>query len=68
MFSYVGLIEHPYYAVTGEDGTFTIKNVPPGKYTVEAVHRKTHPSGKGISQPVEVSASGGTADFAIELK
>ena len=55
-------------ATTAADGTFTIKNVPPGKYTVEAVHRKTHPNGKGISQEVTVGPDGGKADFTVELK
>ena len=68
MFSYVSVLEHPYYAVTAKDGTFTIKNVPAGKYTVEAVHRKTHPNGKGISKEVTVGADGAKADFVIELK
>jgi hypothetical protein len=68
MFAYAGVANHPYFAVTGKDGTFTLKNVPPGKYTLEAVHRKTHPSGKGVPQEVTVGADGVKADFVIELK
>jgi hypothetical protein len=68
MYSYVSVVDHPFYAVTGKDGTFTIKNVPPGKYTVEAVHRKTHPNGKGISQEVNVGGDGAKVDFVVELK
>jgi len=30
--------EHPWFAITGPDGTFRIPDVPPGKYTVEAIH------------------------------
>jgi hypothetical protein len=30
------VFSHPYFAVTGQDGTFTIKNVPPGKYRLVA--------------------------------
>jgi len=40
MRSYVGVSPHPFFAVTGEDGTFTLKGVPPGTYTIEAVHEK----------------------------
>ena len=40
MRSYIGVIGHPFFAVTGEDGTFTIKGLPPGSYTVQAWHEK----------------------------
>jgi len=40
MTAYVGVLPHPYFATTGEDGTFAIKNLPPGKYTLEAWHEK----------------------------
>jgi Carboxypeptidase regulatory-like domain len=68
MFAYVAVTEHPFFAVTDKDGNFTIKNVPPGKYVVEAVHRKTHANYKGVSQEVTVAADGAKADFVIELK
>lgn len=38
MSSYIGVVEHPYYAVSGQDGTFKIENLPPGTYTLEAWH------------------------------
>ena len=31
---------HPYFAVTGADGTFEIRNVPPGNYVIEAWQEK----------------------------
>jgi plastocyanin len=34
----IGVTDHPYFAVTKEDGSFEIKNVPPGTYTIAAVH------------------------------
>lgn len=37
---YVGVVAHPYFAVSGADGNFTISNVPPGTYTLEAWHEK----------------------------
>jgi hypothetical protein len=36
MRAYVFAFEHPYFDVTGTSGTFTIKNLPPGTYTIEA--------------------------------
>src|SRR5437588_7821047 len=38
MKSYVGVSKHPFFAVTAEDGSYSIKGVPPGKYTVVAWH------------------------------
>ena len=40
MRAYVNVMSHPYYAVTGPDGKFEIKNLPPGEYTLGAVHEK----------------------------
>ena len=36
MRAYVGVVKNPFYAVTSSDGTFTIKGLPPGDYTIEA--------------------------------
>lgn len=40
MNAFVGVVEHPYFAVTTGGGTFELKNLPPGTYTVEAWHEK----------------------------
>jgi plastocyanin len=64
MFAWVSVIDSPYYAVTGKDGQFTIKNVPPGKYTLAAAHRKLGTQ----TAPVDVTASGATQDFTFEVK
>ena len=40
MNAYVGVVAHPFFAVTKEDGTFEIKGLPPGTYTVEAWHER----------------------------
>ncbi len=40
MLGYLHILPHPFFAVTGEDGTFTIQGLPPGKYTLEAWHEK----------------------------
>ncbi|MDX1556786.1 MAG: carboxypeptidase regulatory-like domain-containing protein, partial [Xanthomonadales bacterium] len=38
MEAYIGVQNHPYAAVSGSDGTFTIENLPPGDYVIEAWH------------------------------
>jgi plastocyanin len=40
MNAYVGVLDHPYFAVTDATGSFDIKNLPPGTYTIEAWHEK----------------------------
>jgi len=38
MGAYIGVVDHPYFAVTGADGSFTIEGLPAGDYVVEAWH------------------------------
>jgi hypothetical protein len=40
MNAYVGVMDNPYYAVTAKDGSFELKSLPPGTYTIEAWHEK----------------------------
>lgn len=40
MQAYIGVVSHPFFAVTGDDGAFSIKGLPPGTYTVETWHEK----------------------------
>ena len=40
MRAFIAVVSHPFFAVTGDDGTFTIKGLPPGTYTVEAIQEK----------------------------
>ena len=65
MFSWVSIFDHPYFAVSGKDGTFKIANVPPGKYKIEAAHRKAGTDTKEIEvkegEPTKV-------DFTLEVK
>jgi hypothetical protein len=40
MRSYIAVVPHPFFAVSGEDGSFEIKGLPAGEYELEAVHEK----------------------------
>ena len=40
MSAYVGVLDHPYYSVSGDEGTFEIKDLPAGSYVIEAWHEK----------------------------
>jgi plastocyanin len=65
MKSYVGVTKHPFFAVSAEDGSFTIKGVPPGKYTVVAWHEG---GANGTEKPMEVTVAAkgsATADFSF---
>lgn len=61
MEAYVGVQDHPYFAVTGEEGSFEIANLPPGEYVVEAWHERYGTQ----TMDVTVAESGdATADFS----
>ena len=40
MQAWIGVLDHPYFAVTGRDGSFAFKNVPEGTYTVAVWHER----------------------------
>lgn len=40
MIAFVGVVGHPYFAVTGPDGTFEIRDVPVGTHTIQAWHER----------------------------
>jgi plastocyanin len=60
MFAWVTVFDSPYFCVSDKDGKFVIKNVPPGKYTIEAAHRKLGAQ----TQEVEVKDGDVTVNFA----
>ena len=61
MKSYVGVVAHPYFIVTGAEGTFELKDVPPGDYVIEVWHEKFGVTEQqvtvGASESKEVSFS-----------
>jgi plastocyanin len=40
MRAYINVMSNPYFAVSAPDGSFEIKNLPPGEYTIAAVHER----------------------------
>ena len=64
MFAWVSVFDSPYFSVSDKDGRFVIKNVPPGKYTVEANHRKLGAQ----TQDVEVADKDVTVNFTFAVK
>lgn len=65
MHAYATVVDSPYFAVTDKDGKFKIANVPAGKYTIEAFHRKAN-GGKPMTKDIEVTDAGTTADFSLD--
>lgn len=49
MNAYVGVVPHPYYAVSGEDGSFSIDELPAGTYTLEAWHEELGTQTKDVT-------------------
>ena len=66
MKAYIGVMKHPLYSVSAENGTFEIKGVPAGKYTVVA-WKEGGAKGTEKTMEVTVPANGsGKADFTFE--
>ncbi len=62
MNAYVHVFDHPYYAVTGADGSFSIPDLPAGTYTLKVWHEKLGEK----TQEITVEA-GGTVDVSFDL-
>lgn len=63
MEAYVVVLENPYCAVSAKDGSYTIKNIPAGKYTLKIWHEKLK------CEPQEVTvAESGEVDMNFELR
>ena len=63
MEAYIGVVDHPYFAVTGEDGSFQIENLPPGTYVLEAWHETLGTQTMNVTVGPNES---GTADFSYD--
>ena len=63
MNAYVGVLEHPYFAVTDANGRFRIPELPPGTYTIEIWHERLGTQ----TQQVTISAKD-TKDLTFNFK
>lgn len=51
MHAYIGVLDHPYFAVTGDNGKFVIKDLPPGTYTLGVWQEKLGTQERQITVP-----------------
>ncbi|MCZ6777198.1 MAG: carboxypeptidase regulatory-like domain-containing protein [Ignavibacteria bacterium] len=65
MGAYIGVFSHPYFAVTGDDGSFSLKKLPAGEYTIEAWHEKYGTQTMNVSVGAKESK---TVDFTFKAK
>ena len=64
MKSYAQVFDHPYFAVTGSDGSFSIKDVPDGTYKAVAWQEKINK--RTLSKNVTVKGGTATLNFTFE--
>ncbi|MBZ5528506.1 MAG: hypothetical protein LAN71_11475 [Acidobacteriia bacterium] len=62
MYGYVVVVATPYFAVTGKDGSFEIKGVPAGTYTLKTWSE----DGKPTTQSITVGEGAATADITVK--
>ncbi len=63
MHAWIGVVGNPYFAVTGSDGNFELKNVPPGEYTIGAWQEEL-----GEQEQHVTVAPSGKAEIAFTFK
>lgn len=63
MQGWIGVFDHPYFAVTGPDGAFTLANVPAGTYTVAAWHERL---GQAAHEVTVVAGGEAALDLTLE--
>jgi hypothetical protein len=53
MNAYVGVVEHPYFAVSGSDGRFSLPPMPAGTYTIEVWHERFGAQTQQVTVPAK---------------
>jgi hypothetical protein len=64
MRAYANVVTHPFFAVTKDDGTFEIKGLPAGTYTIEAWHERLGTQQTKVT--ISDSAAAATAAFSFK--
>ena len=62
MNAWIGVVSHPFFAVTGTDGKFTISGLPAGTYQIEAWHEKMDARTASITL---ADGEAGSVDFSF---
>jgi Polysaccharide lyase family 4, domain II len=69
MNGWIYVFDHPYFAVTDDAGAFTIRDVPPGEYTLELWHEPADGQGAGVRTTAKVKvADGAPAHLDLDMK
>ena len=62
MNAFIGVVDHPYFTVSGPDGSISLDGLPPGDYVIEAWHEQF-----GTMTTDVTVTTGGTADISFEF-
>ncbi|HEV2293423.1 MAG TPA: carboxypeptidase regulatory-like domain-containing protein [Tepidisphaeraceae bacterium] len=70
MSGYIHVLEHPFFAVTGEDGTFKIEGLPPGEYEISVLHESSlvQPTTATATITVAAGETKKNVEFTYEVK
>lgn len=63
MTAYIGVVDHPFFAVTGADGAFSFEGLPPGQYQVQVWHEVL-----GREKATATVSAKGTAEIELSLR
>ncbi|MBI4229563.1 MAG: hypothetical protein HY608_01880 [Planctomycetes bacterium] len=68
MSAWLVVVDTPYWAVTGEDGSYSIANVPAGTYKIRVWHESRDYDRSGPGEVTVAAGAGATADYSLVKK